>query len=343
MTRTTLKALSEHLGLSEGTVSRALSGYPDISERTKERVMTAAKELGYQPNSSARRLAKGRAECIGYILPARTGYLSDPFLAQLLDGITQALHDRHWDLMMSVPRTAADELDAITRLARSGRVDGLIISRTLVEDVRVKRMQELKIPFVTHGLTAQSAHHAWYDVDNARATQDAVRFLHELGHRKIGHIHAPLRYNFANLRREGYVAGLEAAGLPYSPRIEAEAELSSEAGHKACTDLLSLDAAERPTALVCVSDMVAIGAMQAIRDMGLTPGADVSVVGYDGLPIGEHTSPPLTTMAQPLIEGGRRIGEMLLAVIDGADPHSQQELATATLIRRDSAMPPKTL
>lgn len=338
MSKVTLKALSQHLGLTEGTVSRAINDYKDISPRTRERVKKAATELGYRPNSNARRLATGKAECVGFVLPWQAGTISEPFLGELLSGLSDAISARHWDLNVAVSRSAKDELSIITRLAQSGRVSGLVISRTLSHDPRIEHMQNLGIPFVSHGRTASPEDYAWFDIDNFGAFREAVWHLSELGHTQIAHIHGPLDYNFAASRLAGYRRGLLDRNLDVDPAMEAKSDMTQDGGYLAMRYLLTLN--QIPTAITCVSDMVAVGAMRALREHGKMPGKDISVIGYDGLPMGEHTHPALTTMAQPLQMAGKHIGEMLLAVVDGDDPKKHQELWNATLTRRETDCPP---
>lgn len=333
-----LKALSAHLGLSDGTVSRALNDYPDIASRTRDRVKAAALEMGYTPNSNARRLATGDAECIGYLVSGQSGSISEPFLAELLDGLSGAIAERNWDLMLSVARSPEDELRMINRLVQTKRVNGLVISRTLHNDPRVQLLKKLRFPFVTHGRTADSDDHAWFDVDNAAAFKSTVKHLAQLGHRKIALIGGPANFNFAISRKQGYEQGMHESGLSVlDPYIE-ESAMTTAGGEKAMTRLLALR--EVPTAVVCVSDMVALGAMNAIKSHALQPGKDISVIGYDGLPMGKHSSPELSTMTQPLLEAGKRIGEMLLAVIDGQDPGQQQVLVEAQLEQRGTICAP---
>ncbi|MCB1492685.1 MAG: substrate-binding domain-containing protein [Rhodobiaceae bacterium] len=338
MSKVSLKSLSQHLGLAEGTVSRAINGYPDISERTRERVRRAVVELGYRPNSNARRLATGNAECVGYVLPWRQGHISDPFLGEMLDGLSAALAERHWDLTISVPRSEEDELAIITRLAESGRVNGIVLSRTLIRDRRVECVRALGIPFVTHGRTGNSDDHAWFDIDNFAAFREAVHHLAGLGHARIACIHGRLDYNFATQRWMGFQQGLKDCGLELVPGYKAQSKMNQDGGSWAMMDLMQLK--RPPTAVVCVSDLVAVGAMKAIREAGMRPGREISVIGYDGLLLGEHTDPPLTTMAYPVHETGRTIGEMLLAAIDGAKPSDNQQLRRAELLRRESDGPP---
>ncbi len=337
MSKVNLKALSKHLGLTEGTISRAINNYPDISAHTRQRVMKAVDELGYRANSNARRLATGNAECIGYVLPWQMGHISEPFLGELLDGLTSALSERQWDLMLTISKSAEDELAIISRLVQSGRVNGLVISRTLTHDPRIDHMIGLGIPFVTHGRTSKSDNHAWFDIDNIQAFKDAVDHLVGLDHEKIAHIYGPQDYNFAAQRKEGYRQGLANHGIALNPLFEVQADMSEKGGFEAMQYLLALK--DLPTAVVCVSDMVALGVMKAIREAGLTPGREISVIGYDGLPLGAHSYPALTTMSQPLQTAGKRIGEMLLGVIDGDKPTDHQELLQASLTRRQSDGP----
>ena len=338
MMEVSLKTLSRQLGLTEGTVSRALNGYADISVKTRDRVREAADRLGYVPNSTARRLALRNAECVAYVIPWQSAHIADPFLGELLDGISAVLSEQRWDLTVTVPRSEADEVATIMRLAKTGRVNGIIISRTLGHDTRVDALRAAKIPFISHGRTQKSDDHAWLDVDNFEAARFATAHLDGLGHRRIAHIYGPLKYNFSAERLKGYRFALTDAGLELDSALEAASEATLETGHVAMKRLLAVD--DPPTAVFCVADVVAIGAMKAIREAGLTPGREVSIIGYDGIPMGEHTYPALTTMAQPLSSAGSQLARMLMDVIAGGDPSSQQQIIPAELVRRQTDSPP---
>ncbi len=335
---TSLKALAAHLGLTVSTVSRALNGYSDISPVTRERVRRAADELGYRPNQTARRLSIGTPETVGYLIPRFSGSEAQPFVAQLLQGVGEALSKRNWDLLVSHASSASDELAQIDRLVRSGRVAGLVISRPLKNDPRIKLLQDLKCPFVVHGRTASCESYAWYDVDGEAAFVDAVNHLVAFGHAQIAFIGAPLQHQFAQDRLSGFEKAIVENGLTPNPDMIQISDFSDDGGEIAARQLLDLETP--PTALVCVSDTVALGALAAIRAKGLRPGVDISVIGYDGLKIGAHSNPPLTTMAQPQSHAGRRLGDMLLAIIDGDDPTKHQELQRAQLVRRNTDGPP---
>jgi len=332
-----LKTLAAHLGLTVGTVSRAMNGYTDISPATRERVKKAANELGYRPNQNARRLSLGAPETVCYLMPRFSTSAAQPFVAQLLQGLGEALSKRNWDLLVSHAETSKDELAQIDRLVRSGRIGGLVISRPLKNDLRIRLIQDLKCPFVVHGRTASHEGYAWYDIDSERAFVDAVDHLVGLGHGRIAFVGAPLQYQFAQDRLNGYEAALAGNGIKLDPELVQISEFSDEGGEIATNSLL--DMPQPPTAIVCVSDTMAFGAMAAIRARGLVPGQDISVIGYDGLSFGAHANPPLTTMAQPQAHAGRRLGDMLLSIIDGDDPKKHQELQRAHLLRRQSDGP----
>jgi len=332
-----LKALAAHLGLTVSTVSRALNNYADISPATRERVKQAADELGYRPNQNARRLSIGTPETICYLMPRQTGSTAQPFVAQLLAGLGEALNERNWDLLVSPADASVGDLASIERLVKSGRIAGLVISRPLKNDPRVKLMQSLGCPFVVHGRTEKSDDYAWYDVDGEDAFVTAVGHLARLGHRRIGFIGAPLQFQFAQERLDGYLRGLNHNGIVHDPDLVQIAEFNDDGGNAAAGVLMDLPAP--PTAMVCVTDTMALGVLEALHARGVAPGRDVSVIGYDGLHFGKHANPPLTTMAQPQAHAGRRLGDILLSVIDGADPTRFQELQRAHLVQRNTDGP----
>ena len=337
MQKVSLKFLAQELGLTEGTVSRALNGYPDISEATRERVRALAEKHNYKANQTARRLATGVAEAVAFLMPANTNTLSEPFVSQLLEGLGQSLTKRNWDLLVVQASSTEEEAETIAKLSTSGRVSGVVISRPYKQDSRIELLQKYKMPFIVHGRSVNHADYAWYDVDSETAFIDAVDHLVMFGHRSIGFIGAPTYYHFAQMRLDGYRKGISSNGLEIDEGLIEIAELSDDAGERAAKTMLRAD--EPPSAIICATDTQAIGALAAIRSQGLIPGKDVSVIGYDGIDFGKHTNPPLTTMAQPLMHSGRQIGDMLLAIIDGGKPTEFQELRSAKLVRRMSDGP----
>ena len=333
-----LSEIADAVGVTEGTASRALNGYSDIAESTRQKVKDAARDLNYRPSPTARRLARGTVETIGYVLPAHGPDETDPFVSEMLNGISLALSDRDWVLLVTTVEKSGAEVETYERLANSGKVSGLIVTRTLSEDPRVEFLTSSGLPFVVHGRTADPEGYAWLDIDNEKAAADAVGHLADLGHQRIALICASPYYNFSRLRIDGYHHGMARAGLTSRPHYVVETSLSAEGGFAAMRQLIALP--DRPTGVVCVTDLVAIGAMRAARKANLEVGRDISVIGYDGLPLGAFTDPPLTTMTQDVIKTGRRLTEILLEILDGTSPTSFQEIWNARLVRRASDGPP---
>ena len=331
--------IAQRLKLSESTVSRALNDYQDIALETKVLVRKTAAELGYVPNMHARRLASGKADTIAFVMPRTDGQLNAAFLGELMTGMAESLTARGWDLSVLVPRSLDEELAMYRNISRTRHVSGLIISRTLTKDIRFQILKELKIPFVAYGRSVDSEHAAWIDVDNAAAFRDMAAHFSALGHRRIAHIGGSDTYNFAVQRAKGWHAALEEAGIPVTPDLHEVADLSFNGGEAAMKRLLELD--EPPTAICCISDVVAIGVMRALREHGLVPGQEVSVIGYDGLDIGAWLEPPLSTMKQPLQSAGQQLIEILTSMIEkGHMPTDHQKLYRATLVRRGTDNPP---
>lgn len=336
-TPVSIARVAEHAGVSAGTVSRALNGYTDIAAKTRERIQSAARELGYRPSSAARRLARGVVETVGFVMPSRRDHLSDPFLSEILDGLAVELANHDWDLLLAAVPEGHDETEVMDRLIRSGKVGGFAVTRTRRQDPRVDFLRQSGVPFVVHGRTEGSDDYSWLDIDNEKAFVDAVEFLVGLGHRDIALLGGDLSMNFAWLRRQGFVRAIAAAGLSANPDYIVDGVIDEVQAQYAMASLLALP--RRPTAIVCVTDTVAIGAMHAIARAGLVAGREISVIGYDGLPMGAAVEPALTTMSQASYDAGREVARLLLAQAQPNAPISQV-LWEAKLTLRASANPP---
>ena len=334
---TSLAGLARHLRLSKGTVSRALNGYSDIAPATRARVAAAADALGYRASTTARRLAQRRVETVGLVVPVGTRQLNTLFLAEFLSGLTVTLGGRGYDLIV---RSAAgdDPLADYRELIEARKVDGFVITRTRRDDPRVAMLMAADVPFVTYGRTSWPDRHAWLDTDGEQAFHAATTHLLALGHRRIGLISAGSMMMASEHRIAGYRARLAEAGLPDARDLIVEGDMSGDSGARAATALLA--GHDRPSAILCANDMMALGAIQAIRRAGLRVPQDVSIIGFDGIAIGSLVDPALTTMTHDAAQAGARVAEMLLAILAGGDPTRQQFLVRASLVRRASDGPP---
>ncbi len=334
-----LKSLAAQLGLSITTVSRALAGYTDVAASTRARVAAAASAVGYRPHPIARRLKHGRSEAIGVVLPAEPGHFTDPFFTELLVGLGEALARADLDLLVTAAQPGADEMKVYRRLVEGRRVDGIVLARTRVKDERIGYLLDQDFPFVTHGRAEERRAYAHVDADGTSAFAAATRRLIELGHRRIALINAPASYMFARHREAGWRQALAQAGLPEGPLRVGEA--TEETGYVLVRALL--ESLERPTAILCATDRLAVGALGAITAAGARAGRDISVIGYDDLPIATYTDPPLTTIAQPIRAMAGRLTEMLLQRIAGTPAAGLAEIWPAELILRASDGPAPTI
>lgn len=336
---TDLKQLSARLGLSPTTVSRALNGYTDVSETTRVRVVQMAKEMGYQPNLLARRLATGRADAVGIVYALGPDHLGNPAFLDMLTGLSQRLEASNVDLLLAAALESA-ELRTYERLVRGRRVDGLIVAHTRLEDPRIAYLLESGLPFVAYGRTAHSQDHAWFDFDNVAGGAMAVREIAALGHRRIGYVHAPLDFSFAAQRREGFLRGLAAAGLEPQPQAMVEGSLERRRGYVAGQALLAL--AERPTAIVVDNNVGGVGVLRAMLDAGVEIGREISIVVYDGVPADTLLQGvQVAAIAQPTsFESGRMLGDMVMALVDGK-PVQHQVLRQPVFVPGSSLQPPR--
>ena len=333
-----LRAIAKRLDLSVTTVSRALGGFPEVAAATRARVMSEAERTGYRPNQLARRLRHGRTEAIGLVLPADAGQFDDPFFLRLLAAVGPPLQRAGLDLLVMTARPGAEELRAYRHLIEARRVDGMLLARTRRDDPRIRYLLDRGAVFVAHGRCEDPRPYAFVDMDGAAACQTATERLIGFGHRCIGLINAAPHYMFAHHREQGWRAALAAADLPRGPIRHAEP--SEEAGFTMMRALL----AERdpPTAVLCATDRLAVGALHAVSQAGLRVGCDISLIGYDDLPMAGCTDPPLTTIEQPVARAGARMVEMLVALLGGADPAALTEIWPARLIPRASDGPAPT-
>lgn len=310
-----LKQLSARLKLSPTTVSRALNGYSDVSESTRQLVTKVAADLGYEPNMVARRLALGRAEAIGIVYPVDTEFMGNPLFLEMIDGLSDRVEEAGFDVLMAVARDTTD-VRTYERMVKGRRVDGVIVAHTHVKDPRIDFLKKAGMPFVAYGRTAKSDDFAWFDFDNEAGAVLAVRELTARGHRRIAYVHAPLTYNFAHQRRAGFVRGMRAARLPMPPEYERLAGLDRRSGYAACMDLLNL--APRPTAIIVDNNLCGVGVVRALMQSGITVGKEVSVVVHDGVPtdtllIGQE----IAAIDQPTArDSGTTMAGMLLALIE---------------------------
>jgi len=338
-----LKELSEILGLSQTTVSRALNGYPEVSEATRLRVQQIARENNYSPNARARGLATGRAPAIGHVIPIGLRHeMVNPIFGDFISGVGEVYAREGFDLIMSVV-SGDEEMNAYRNLSARSSVDGVVLHAPLMNDPRIPLLRDLEMPFVVHGRASNEEHpYAWLDVNNTSAFRRATDFLLDLGHTRIALINGLETMDFAYRRREGYVSALSERGITFDPSLMRADEMTEDFGYHSAKEMLARDVA--PSAFLAASMICAFGIRRAIEERGLKMGADVSVVTFDDdlsyLANGQNV-PIFTACRSSVRTAGVRLAEMLLRQINIPDAPHETELLEAELIAGQSTGPYK--
>lgn len=335
-----LKQLSQHLGISQTTISRALNGYPEVNAETRRKIIEAAQKTGYRPNVAAQRLATGKMGSIGLVMPTGPDYQSDVHFGEFLSGLGEASARNGFHLVI-MPTDPANEENALKELAVSGSVDGIYLAYMKKKDPRIEMMKSLSIPFMVHGRSwGVETDYPFLDVDNETAFRDATSLLLQLGHRNIALLNGPEGYDFTFRRHRGVEAALEESGYALRQDNVSHSIMNDEAGFLKMEQLLSR--ADRPTAIICASTALALGAVRSLNHRGLKPGRDISLIAHDDvLPLLKpvNFSVPLTTTRSSLRAAGLRIAERLINQIKSGQPDTQQELWKAELVVRGSTGP----
>ncbi|CUA98063.1 LacI family DNA-binding transcriptional regulator [Pannonibacter indicus] len=336
-----LKQFSQKLGLSPTTVSRALNGYPEVNEATRERVLAAAKLHNYQPNARAQRLATGRAMAIGHVIPIATRHeMVNPVFADFIAGAGESYSRAGYEMVLSI--VPDDQEASVYRELKSrGTVDGIIVHGPKMADPRIPRLQDIGLPFVVHGRSSGTAvPYAWLDINNRRAFRRATDFLLDLGHRRIGLVNGLEFMDFAARRRSGYIEALEARGFKPAPELMFSAEMTEGQGYAAASAMLTLP--EPPTAFLASSMISGIGVRRAVEERGLKLGKDVSVIIHDdelGYLKNGAEVPLFTATRSSVREAGRLAADMLLAQIAEPASEPQTRLLECDLIIGQSTGP----
>lgn len=339
--RVTAQDVARLAGVSRTTVSFVLNNVTDmrISEETRQKVLEAARLLNYHPDAVARRMVTGQTRVLGFVLRQNPEQaFADLFLPQVLNGLSQAAARQGYQVLFEpIPPDQPNTMYA--RLVNERHVDGIILSGPRFDDedllrlhregaalVLIGRLPDVEIPYV--------------DVDNIGGARMATEYLIRKGHRRIGLItNAPLSYTASAERLAGYRQALEAAGLPFDETLVRCGNFTPQSGYQAMTDLLQVR--PLPTAVFVASDTVALGALQAIRHAGLQIPTDISLIGFDDIPLAGFLDPPLTTVHLPAFNLGWEAAEMLLQRLQTEEASPLYRLLATHLVERESCAPPR--
>ena len=336
MKRPTISDVASRAGVTRAAVSFALNGQPGVSAATRERIVAIAAEMGFQPSSAARALSNGNAGAFGLVIgrPAATlGF--EPFYMQFVSGIQAELSPDHIALLLTLAEDQATEVAAYQAWWAQRRVDGVLLVDLQLDDPRVAVLQQLRLPAVAVGNPAASGSFPAVWGDDAATMRAIVRYLADLGHRRIARVSGISRYLHTQIRTDAFGQATRAAGLE---AVVAEADFTSEHGAEATRGLLQ--SAQPPTAIVYDNDLMAVAGLGQARQMGLDVPADLSIVAWDDSVLCELVHPPLTAMHRDIAGLGGEAARLLRKLVAGERVGHYQAPAPV-LTPRGSTAPPR--
>jgi DNA-binding LacI/PurR family transcriptional regulator len=333
-TRVTSQQVAERAGVSRSTVSFILNNVPGMkfTQDTKDRVVEAAKELGYVPDDAARTLASGQTQTLGLVICHAEHLKVDAFISHVLFSLNEISRQYGFRLITESVEDVTQP-DAYAGLVHAKKIDGLVVVNPRSDDSQLPKLIEQDFPIV---LIGSIKHPLEYSINHVGSARKAAEHLVSLGHKRIAHVTfaPPDNYTGASSRLVGFRRVLENASIPFSDSLLAYGNYSAESGFTAMQSLLKTK--PYPTAVFCGNDTIAVGAIAAIHNKGLRIPEDIALVGIDDIPMAAYTTPPLTTVNTHALEQGRLAGEMLISLIKGEVPKEQQVRLETQLVIRES-------
>lgn len=337
----TIKDVAREAGVSIATVSYVLNDRKDMfSENTRHHVLETAKRLGYRPNIIARNLQSSRTKLIGYAWHINPLDQPTSVMDQFIYTLAQAVEKADYHLLTFTYKSE-DPVAVYDDLIRSGRVDGFVLADTVTNDPRVRFLLEQNYPFVAFGRANEEWNFDWVDTDGEAGMNEAANYLLSLGHERIAFLGWPDDSLSGNYRLQGYLSAMNEAKLPIPEHFIIHNEYSENSLDRAFEYWQKLPTNQRPTALLCVSDFVAVNAMQIAKQFGYRVGETMSIMGFDDAPFVRYLQPGLSTMSQPF----RYIAELLVQKLDSLVQQGQterlQQLVRPELVVRGSSGAPQ--
>ncbi len=333
MSNLTLEDVAKQAGVSRSTVSRVINNHPNVREDVRKRVLQVVENTGFHPNAAARTLASQRSWMIGLVLPRSVNsFFLDPYFPHFTQGIAQACNQHNYTLGLFLIGTKDDEEKIFPRLSRKSLLEGIIVQSGQFGDQLTDRLMDSNMPLVIAGRPFHSNNASYIDVDNVSAAYNATSHLLRLGRSRIGTITGLANSPVSIDRKEGYLKALLGRGFTQDETLVAAGDFTEIGGYYAMQQLLPA----KPDAVFAASDLMAIGAMRAIRNSGLRVPDDIAVVGFDDLPIAKLPDHQLTTVRQPVYQFGFQAVEILMDLIENGIKPARRIILDTELIVRNS-------
>jgi LacI family transcriptional regulator len=325
-----MKDIAKKAQVSVNTVSRALNDKPDISEPTKEKIQEIAKQLNYKRNILARNLRTTKTKTIGVVISDN----SNPFFAKVLKGIQDATNGHGYQIILCNTEEKYEKEEEAIQLLIELRVAGLLITPTQTRIDNLLELKQLGVPFVLLARKMENIMTNYVVCDDVEGAYIATSYIIQQGHRKIAFLGGLSFLSDAKGRLKGYKQALSEKQLEFNPSLVRVGYFNPETGYEAMKQILMEQ--ERPTAVFCFSDYVAMGAIKAIQEKQLEIPYDIAVVGYDDIEFATYLKIPLTTIKNPQYSMGVEATGLLLSIIEGKITQPQQVILKPELKIRES-------
>ena len=332
----TIKDVAKLAKVAPSTVSRVIANSPRISEDTKTRVRDAMDELKYHPNFIARSLASQSTKVIGLVLPHSSGvFFQNPFFSEVIQGLSEGVHDNHYALQMTSGKTEFDSYEGVVQMVQGGRVDGIILLYSMIDDKIMEYLTQRKFPFVVIGkpydLVDKITH---VDNDNYMAAKEATDYIIGLGHRKIGFIGGSPSLTVTLDRLNGYKEALRASDMDINEDYIIHGDFLREGGQEAVKALLRRTIP--PTALLVTDDLMAVGVVNTLTEMQIEIPTEVSIVSFNNALFAEMSRPPLTSIDINIKELGYQAASNLIQLLKNENDPVKRIIIPHTLVIRQS-------
>ncbi|MCA0971340.1 LacI family transcriptional regulator [Halobacillus litoralis] len=310
----TIKDIAKLAGVSVTTVSRALNGYSDVNAKTRQRIEEIAKEIEYSPNSLARSLVMNKTKTIGLLVSGLTREgAKDNIVFDVLTGINEFCGAHDYDIVLFNTTTSKQKEKTYAQLCRERRVEGVIVQGIKNDDPYLLEIFDSNIPCVLIDVPVESETAGYVTTDNVDGSMKAVRHLAELGHENIAMMNGHGQAFVSKERLKGFELGMLEADLPIRSEWIVNGEYSESKAQEMGLKLLT--AYPEVTAVVCASDLMALGVVRAAEQLGRKVPDQLSVTGYDDITLASYVTPALTTVAQDLFRMGYSAADLLLSIL----------------------------
>ena len=331
----TIADIAAKAKVSRMTVSRVISGNGYVAKKTADRIKEIMKKHNYQPNLIARSLSSKRTQIIGVVIPKTKKLFLDNYIAQVVSGVNDGALEKDYKIMLVPTDQNIIKKQSYLELINGKLFDGLILLKTKIDDKYLDELVNSGFPSIIVNHRKNRDGFNYVDADNINGTRKALEYLYEKGHKQIAFVTGSLNETNAKDRLTGYKTFLKEKGIKFDNKYVINGNFDKQTAYKETTKLLALK--DKPTAIFCSDDYMAIGVIEQLRENGIPVPEGIAVIGFDNIEIGEHYTPALTTVKQPMYDIGKTAFEALWKMINKEQDKPLRIMLKTELILRDSA------